>query len=31
MADQGFPNEAFELLLQAERSGPTEAGPSIVS
>jgi hypothetical protein len=31
MAEQGFPNEAFELLLKAERSGPTETGPSIVS
>lgn len=31
MAEQGFPNEAFEALLQAERLGPTETGPSIVS
>jgi hypothetical protein len=28
---QGFPNEAFEALIQAERLGPTDTGPSIVS
>jgi hypothetical protein len=27
----GFPNDAFEALIQAERLGPTETGPSIVS
>ena len=27
----GFPNDAFEALIQAERMGPTETGPSIVS
>jgi hypothetical protein len=26
-----FPNDAFEALLAAERIGPTETGPSIVS
>ena len=31
MAEQGFPGEAFELLIRAERLGPTETGPSIVS
>jgi len=31
MKRQGFPNEAFEALLLAERLGPTETGPSIVS
>ena len=31
MKQQGFPNEAFEALLHAERLGPTETGPSIVS
>ncbi len=31
MKVQGFPNEAFEALIQAERLGPTQTGPSIVS
>jgi Gamma-glutamyl cyclotransferase, AIG2-like len=31
MAEQGFPGEAFELLIRAERFGPTGTGPSIVS
>ena len=31
MKQQGFPNEAFEALILAERLGPTETGPSIVS
>jgi len=31
MKKQDFPNEAFEALIQAERAGPTQTGPSIVS
>jgi len=31
MKNQGFPNEAFEALILAERAGPTGTGPSIVS
>jgi gamma-glutamylcyclotransferase (GGCT)/AIG2-like uncharacterized protein YtfP len=31
MTRQGFPGAAFEALLRAERLGPTETGPSIVS
>ncbi len=31
MESQGFPNEAFEALLQARRFGAEETGPSIVS
>jgi len=31
MTRQGFPGAAFEALLRAERLGPTQTGPSIVS